>query len=78
MSFTWDGRDCSTAGQLLDAAIIAADEGRAQEFLTAYTAVTEHARANLGYLIGYIEPPERRRGLYEAFELVHPIVGGVV
>jgi len=74
--FAWDGNDCGTIGQLLDAAMLAQRHGRAQEFLAAYRAFTEHADANLGYVIGYVEPAERRCELYEAFALSHPIFGG--
>lgn len=65
-----------TIGDLFDRAGKAVDEGHAQEFLAAYRAVSEHADVNLGYVIGYAEPRERRQALYEAFNLSHPIIGG--
>lgn len=63
-------------GQLLDWAVSAADVGRAPEFLAAYRLVSEHADVNLGYVLGYVEPPERRRALYEAYGVGHPFLGG--
>lgn len=76
--FVWDGRPLETIGDVLNAASKAQREGKAQEFLTAYRATGPHADANLGYLIGYMEPAERRREMYEAFQLTHPIFGGAV
>lgn len=72
----WEGRPVTTLGDLLSAAGQAQIKGKASEFLAAYRDSTEHADANLGYAIGYVEPPERRAELYAAFELTHPIFGG--
>lgn len=73
----WDGQDVVTIGELFDTAGKAADEGRAAEFLKAYRAVNQHADANIGYVIGYAEPHERRQQLWAAFGLQHPVLGGM-
>lgn len=73
--FMWDGAKLDTIRDLLDGASKAQREGRAQEFLAAYRAVNEHADQNIGYILGYVEPPERRRELYEAFTVTHPVFG---
>lgn len=74
--FVWDGKPLETIGQILDTATKAERDHRATEFLAAYRANSEHADANLGYLIGYVEPAERRRELYAAYDLNHPVFGG--
>jgi len=74
--FTWDGKPLETIGALLDGATQAQREGRATEFIEAYRVYTPNADANLGYIIGYVEPAERRRQLYAAFNIGHPIFGG--
>lgn len=74
--FVWRGKPLATFGELLDGACRAQRDGRASEFLAAYRAHTENADENLGYLIGYVEPAERRRELYAAFNLNHPVFGG--
>lgn len=75
-TFEWDGCAVATLGELLRSAGHAQINGKAAEFLAAYRETTEHADANLGYAIGYVEPPERRAELYAAFKLGHPIFGG--
>ena len=74
--FEFDGRPAGTVGELLDAAMLAQRNGKAAEFLAAYRAYSAFADANLGYILGYVEPPERRRELYAAFNLNHPVFGG--
>jgi hypothetical protein len=73
----WEGRDAGTVGTLLDEACRAEREGKATAFLNAYRAHNpEHADANLGYIFGYLEPPERRRKMYASFDLMHPVFQG--
>lgn len=71
--FTWQGKPLATMGALLDGATEAQRDGQATEFIEAYRAYTMHADHNIGYLIGYVEPAERRRELYAAFGISHPI-----
>lgn len=73
--FEWDGKPLPTVGTLLDAACKAERDGKAAEFMAAYRAHTEHADSNLGYLIGYLEPAERRQQMYAAFAIGHPVFG---
>jgi predicted NAD/FAD-binding protein len=77
MSFTWDGTEINTVGDLFDGAVVAMRAGRAQEFLTAYSATNEHAVENLGYMFGYADELTRAQ-LYAAYALVHPIFGTAV
>lgn len=74
--FTWEGRDAGTVGTLLEEACRAEREGKAVAFLRAYRAHTPHADANLGYIIGYLEPAERRSKMYAAYDLMHPVFNG--
>ncbi len=73
--FVWHGEQVDTLGGLLDALCLADREGDVAEFMAAYRAHTEHADANIGYLIGYVEPRARRLALYEAAGVRHPIFG---
>ena len=74
-SRTFEGHDYSTIGGLFDTALWAAKNDRAQAFLAHYRAESEHADANLGYVIGYGDENSRRL-MYEAFDLTHPMLGG--
>lgn len=35
----------------------------------------KYADENLGYILGYVEPPEERKRLYGLFPVSHPIFG---
>lgn len=72
---TFEGHDYGTVGELFDTALWAAKNGRAAAFLAAYRAESEHADANLGYVIGYGDEDSRRL-MYEAYNLTHPMIGG--
>ncbi len=74
--FVWDGEEVGTIRELLDGASKAERDGKAAEFLTAYREVNGYADENLGYVIGYMEPAERRRQMYAAYDLTHPMLGG--
>ena len=73
--FFWKGKPLGTIGALLDGAVDAEKEEQAPEFLAAYRAANEHADANLGYIIGYLDEDSRRR-MYAAYDLTHPTLGG--
>ncbi len=73
--FTWHDQPIRTAGDLLDAASQAQNDGLAPEFLTAYRAANPYADSNLGYVIGYMGE-DRRREMYEAYQIGHPVFGG--
>ena len=70
----WNGKTITTAGDLFDAAASCHTQAEADEFLAAYRAHSEHADANLGYIIGYGDDDTRAR-LYGLFRLNHPIFG---
>ncbi|MCU1591582.1 MAG: hypothetical protein JWP11_2838 [Frankiales bacterium] len=72
---TFEDHNYGTIGGLFDTAPWAAKAGRAQDFLAHLRAESEHADANLGYVIGYGDEDSRRL-MYEAFDLAHPMVGG--
>lgn len=74
--FEWQGEPVNTIGELLDAAFEAERDGNALAFLNAYREVNPHADVNLSYVIGYVEPAQRRGEMYEAFGLNHPVLGG--
>lgn len=67
-----------TIGKLLDTALACETKEEAERMLFDYrTENPEHADANLGYVFGYVEPPERRAALYALFEgIEHPVFGG--
>ncbi len=71
----WKGSEIPTMGQLFDAANACTTQVEADAFLTAYRASSEHAEANLGYIIGYGDAAIRER-LYGLFKLTHPTLGG--
>lgn len=75
----WKGEQLLTVGELLDAAVTAYRKEGAQEFLAAYRqANPENADANLGYIIGYLEPAALRRRMYAAYGVKHPVTKGTV
>lgn len=76
--FIWNGQPLPTVGDLLDAATKITDPAEAQRFMSEYRAVNPHADSNIGYVLGYIEPAERRRALYDLFQVGHPVFGGAV
>jgi hypothetical protein len=74
--FIWKDREVVTIGDLTDAMFAIRDKGRATRFMNAYRSVNEHADANVGYVLGYIEPPEKRHQMYDLFRVEHPVFGG--
>jgi hypothetical protein len=74
--FTWRGIPRPTIGDLLNAVCALTDREEAARFMDAYRAVNDHADANIGYIIGYIEPASRRQELYELVAVQHPVFGG--
>lgn len=76
-TFTWDGQQIDTVGELFNGAVAAMRSGQAAEFFAAYSAVNAHAGENLGYVFGYADDATRRE-LYAAYRVVHPVFGGVV
>lgn len=74
--FTWGGKNLETIGDLIDAInAIDASPTRAQDaaaFMAKYRMANEHADANIRYLLGYFEPPERRTRLRELFSWEEP------
>ena len=77
MTWTWREKTISNAGELFNAANACHTQDDADDFLTAYRAVSEHADANLGYVIGYGDAATRKR-LYDLFRLGHPVYGRAV
>ena len=70
----WNEKTIETAGDLFDAAASCRTQDEADLFLAAYRASSEHADANLGYIIGYGDGETRER-LYGLFQLDHPVFG---
>lgn len=56
----------------LEAAMRAPAQEVADEFLRSYREVNPHADDNIGYVLGYVEPPELRRSMYALFKATHP------
>lgn len=73
--FTWNGESTANVGDLFSAMCVAFDEGRAAEFMAEYRRHSEHADSNIGYIIGYAEPAEKRDAMWAAFQVRHPVFG---
>lgn len=74
---TWNDEAIENVGQLLDAMFAIDEPAEAERFMAEYRAVNDHADANVGYVLGYVEPPERRRQMYALFQATHPVFHGV-
>lgn len=74
--FVWKGKELPTIRDLMDAMFAIDHAEEAAYFMAEYRKVNAHADANVGYVLGYVEPPERRRGMYALFQAKHPIFGG--
>lgn len=79
--FVWQGRPCSTTGNLMDAMteiLAVADpelrQRTAEVFMAEYRAVNPHAEENIGYLCGYYGHDEMVEAL-RLFQTAHPIFG---
>lgn len=73
--FVWNGAPCDGPRALVDAMFAITTAEEAERFLDEYRAVNPAA---IGYVLGYVEPPERRRAMYELFAASHPVFGGAV
>jgi hypothetical protein len=71
----FEGHSFSTIGGLFATALWAAENGKADEFLSVYRALSKNADENLGYVIGYGDT-ESRKLMYEAYKVTHPALGG--
>lgn len=71
---TWRGKDLETWGDL-GSAIVAIcrddDQDAADEFMRIYSATSEHAASNVGYLAGYYDP-ETMRKIWRMFKGATP------
>lgn len=72
----WKREELVTLRDLMDAMFAIDHAEEAAYFMAEYRKVNEHADVNVGYALGYVEPPERRRAMYELFQAKHPIFGG--
>jgi TolA-binding protein len=71
----WKDRELKTYADFMDFGIDACDsKAEAREFIKEYVKESIHARANIGYLIGYYSQEKQKR-LYDWFDVVHPIYG---
>ena len=61
-------------GEIADAFTACKTKEEAQAFVKAYEKTTEHARANLGYMLGYFSSQTRAK-FYDWCDLSHPIFG---
>ena len=76
--FVWKGDELSTIRDLLDAMFAIDHAEEAAYFMAEYRKVNEHADHNAGYILGYVEPPQRRQEMYQLFMVGHPIFGGII
>lgn len=74
--FIWKGEPLRSIRELLDAMFAIDHAEEAAFFMAEYRKANEHADQNAGYILGYVEPPERRRAMYELFMVSHPVFGG--
>lgn len=72
----WKGKELRTLGELMDALFAINHAEEAAYFMAEYRKVNEHADSNVGYCLGYVEPPARRKQMYALFQAKHPIFGG--
>jgi hypothetical protein len=71
----WRGQEIAKMGDLMDAITTIKTKEEADEFVAAYSKVNEHATANIGYMLGYLDKESRER-LYRLFEeCSHPVFG---
>ena len=62
-------------GDLMDAITKIKTKAEADEFMAVYAKENEHAAANIGYMLGYLDKASRER-LYQLFEgCTHPVFG---
>ena len=74
--FVWEGKSLDTIRDLMDAMFKIDHAEHAAYFMAEYRKVNPHADKNVGYLIGYVEPAERRQAMYALFMVKHPIFNG--
>ena len=63
----------NTVGELMNAVIACQTKEQAQNFIDIYSKENQYYKENIGYVIGYVEPAEKRLELYNLFDLNHPI-----
>lgn len=73
--FIWKNKTLKTMGEVLAAVSAVQTREEAQAFLAAYEKITPHARANIGYGLGYMDRAETERlaALFEGCN--HPVFG---
>ena len=66
-----------TIGDVITAIVACETKEDAQTVIDKYEEDNPgYAKGNIGYMIGYIEPPERRKAVQKLFtECIHPIFG---
>ncbi len=67
-----------TVGDLMNAVLACKTKEDALVFIESYSKENQHSRENIGYAIGYVEPPEKRIELYNLFDVNHPIFNAKV
>lgn len=70
----WKGIEVRNLGDFVNALDALDSRDEAREFMLAYTAVNEHARENVGYCSGYLDPEQSLR-VREWCLAPHPIFG---
>lgn len=70
----WKGKPLVTIGELTDAIAALSTREEAQNFITAYRQVSEHADVNAGYVTGYLGASDAER-LREWMGTPHPVFG---
>jgi len=73
--FIWKGRILKTMGETMQAIQDVRTPEEARAFLMAYEEITPHAKANIGYGLGYCSAAERDRlaALFDGCN--HPVFG---
>lgn len=74
--FVWEGKQLNTIRDLMDAMFVIDHAEHAAFFMAEYRKANPHADQNIGYILGYVEPPARRQEMYALFMVKHPIFGG--
>lgn len=72
----WHGKELNTAGQVCNALRTIHTQEDADTFMAGMRKEgPEHAGANVGYIIGYMNAEDRER-LYKLLGVVHPASSG--
>lgn len=78
MSLIWNGKEIRTMGDTLDAFVKCESQEEIQKLMDLYRADSQHADANIGYMLGYLSEAEARRiRSWLGPKVSHPIFGDI-